>query len=310
MDESRRLAKKRHHCAPNGQESRLTEKQWLAVRTPFFKKWFGDWEKRAYAYAAIDFLESTAPVKELSGQEFQKDGVKLTEKVPAFFDSINNVAHNEELGDVVLNLKGVEDSITHGVGRLKATAFMAVSEVIEKGFVFNREHNWKERGWDTAVIITLVKIGAEDYACEVVVKKVRGQQKFYLHEVEIKKTLNDVFKSVANNGNASQVSRLILGKHLAEVKGNVSQVVDENGEPLVLYQGTESDFYEFKHGKAIGSGDKFGYLGEAFYATNDEDVARTYGDSVIPIFLNLKNPYVVNDPAVCPKNRTDLQGVN
>lgn len=78
---------------------------------------------------------------------------------------------------------------------------------------------------------------------------------------------------------------------------NASKVVDENGEPLVVFHGTESDFYEFKHGKAIGSGDKFGYLGEAFYATNDEDVARTYGDRVIPIFLNLKNPYVVNDPA-------------
>lgn len=289
--------KKGYHCAPNGKPSKLTEEQWLQVRTPNFKRWFGDWEKSAYANAAMDFLENTAPVKELSGQEFQKDGVKLTEKVPAFFDSINNVAHNEELGDVVLDLKGVEDSIAHGVGRLKAAAFMAVPEVIEKGFVFNREHNWKERGWDTAVIIAPVKIGAEDYACEVVVKKARGQQKFYLHEVEIKKTLDDVFKSVANNGNASQVSRLILGKHLAEVKGKVSQVVDENGEPLVVYHGTESDFYEFKHGKAIGSGDKFGYLGEAFYATNDESVAETYGDRVIPIFLNLKNPYVVNDPA-------------
>lgn len=34
-------------------------------------------------------------------------------------------------------------------------------------------------------------------------------------------------------------------------KKYVSQVVDENGESLVVYQGTESDFYEFKHGKAI-----------------------------------------------------------
>ena len=64
-----------------------------------------------------------------------------------------------------------------------------------------------------------------------------------------------------------------------------------------VYHGTESDFYEFKHGKAIGSGDKFGYLGEAFYATNDEYVAKTYSERVIPIFLNLKNPYVVNDLA-------------
>ena len=289
--------KKGYMLAPNGKHTNLTEDQWLQVRTPNFKKWFGDWEKEAWAKAAMDFLERTAPVANLTGQEFQKDGVKLTDKVPAYFKSIGNVARNDELGDVVLDLKGVEDSIAHGVGRLKSAAFMAVPDVIEKGFIFNREENWKERGWNTAVIVAPVKIGEEDYVCEVVVKKVRGQQRFYLHEVEIKKTLDGVFKSVANSGNASQVSKLIIGKHLAEVKGNVSKVVDENGEPLVVYHGTESDFFEFKHGKAVGSGDKFGYLGEAFYATNDEDVAQTYGDRVIPIFLNLKNPYVVNDPA-------------
>lgn len=30
--------------APNGKPTKLTEKQWLLVRTPNFKKWFGDWE--------------------------------------------------------------------------------------------------------------------------------------------------------------------------------------------------------------------------------------------------------------------------
>ena len=36
--------KKGYHLAPNGKESKLTEDQWLQVRTPNFKKWFGDWE--------------------------------------------------------------------------------------------------------------------------------------------------------------------------------------------------------------------------------------------------------------------------
>nr|MCR5606112.1 hypothetical protein [Treponema sp.] len=30
--------------APNGEDSNLYENQWLQVRTPSFKKWFGDWE--------------------------------------------------------------------------------------------------------------------------------------------------------------------------------------------------------------------------------------------------------------------------
>lgn len=33
--------------APNGQDTKLTERQWVQVRTPSFKSWFGDWEKYA-----------------------------------------------------------------------------------------------------------------------------------------------------------------------------------------------------------------------------------------------------------------------
>lgn len=279
--------------APNGKRTNLTEEQWVRVRTPNFKRWFGDWEKEAWAKAAMDFLEKTAPVRELSGGEFQKDGVKLTEKVPAYFKSIGNVAHNDELGDVVLDLKGVEDSIAHGIGRLKSAAFMAVPDVIEKGFIFNREENWKERGWNTAVIVAPIKLGEDDYVCEVVVKKVRGQQRFYLHEVEIKKTLDGVFKSVANNGNASQASKLIIGKHIAEVKGNVSKVVDENGEPLAVYHGTDNTnpdytkFTVFKHSDLRVKK----YI---HFFSSSRDVAGSMGSYVYDVFLNIKKPLIID----------------
>ncbi|MBP3525128.1 MAG: hypothetical protein J6J65_01145, partial [Opitutales bacterium] len=268
--------------APNGKPTNLTESQWIEVRTPNFKRWVGDWEKEAWAKAAMDFLEKTAPVRELSGGEFQKDGVKLTEKVPAYFKSIGNVAHNDELGDVVLDLKGVEDSIAHGIGRLKSAAFMAVPDVIEKGFIFNREENWKERGWNTAVIVAPIKLGEGDYVCEVVVKKIRGQQRFYLHEVERKKTLDGVFKSVANNGNASQVSKLILGKHLAEVKGNVSKVVDENGEPKVVYHG--SPYYGF----TIFKNESY-FTAQKNYAARYKKGGNNSG--IYDVFLDIKNPF-------------------
>ena len=37
------------NLAPNGKQSNLNEEQWHLVRTPEFKRWFGDWEKLAYA---------------------------------------------------------------------------------------------------------------------------------------------------------------------------------------------------------------------------------------------------------------------
>ncbi len=62
---------------------------------------------------------------------------------------------------------------------------------------------------------------------------------------------------------------------------NSSKVVDENGEPLVVYHGTRSDdFYEFEN-------KLFGYRG--FYFTDKKSVARNYGSNIRQFFLNSKN---------------------
>ena len=81
---------------------------------------------------------------------------------------------------------------------------------------------------------------------------------------------------------------------------NASKVVDGNGEPLVVWHGTREHFYEFEHGRAFGSGDIYGYLGHAFYATNDYETAETYADGgykrTLGLFLNIRNPYETKNP--------------
>jgi len=44
--------------APNGKPTNLTERQWIQVRTPQFKEWFGDWEKHARAENPVGSLWS------------------------------------------------------------------------------------------------------------------------------------------------------------------------------------------------------------------------------------------------------------
>ena len=175
---------------------------------------------------AVDFVFNTAAIKEISGNEFQKDGIPLTDKVTKFYeDEYNGKAHNPELGDVKLDREGVKDSLGHGIGSKKAAAYALVPEVIEKGFIFNRETNWKGRGYDTAVLIAPVKIGTEDYICEVVVKQGAERQGFYLHEVELTKKLADVFKTA--NGSTSTSFKLIISQHIENVKKNLqSQDID------------------------------------------------------------------------------------
>jgi hypothetical protein len=50
--------------APNGEKSNLSERQWLQVRTPSFKKWFGDWEAAAKLPAGV-WSEGAPPVSKV-----------------------------------------------------------------------------------------------------------------------------------------------------------------------------------------------------------------------------------------------------
>lgn len=233
---------------PNGEPSHLTPQQYRQVRTPEFKRWFGDWEKVARFKAAVEKIMSMEPVAAISGQEFQKDGIPLTEKVTKFWkERFNGVAISPELGEVRLDLEGVKSSIGHGIGSLKSAAFACVEDVIRNGVVFDRQKNWKERGYDTAVIAAPVTIKGVEYVCEVVVEQRTNRQGFYLHEVEIKKKLEDVFKT-STEGGTPQASRSILALRAEDVKREeegMSKVVDENGEPLVVYHGSPHVFTVF-----------------------------------------------------------------
>jgi uncharacterized protein YcfJ len=81
-----------------------------------------------------------------------------------------------------------------------------------------------------------------------------------------------------------------------------SKVVDDNGEPLVVYHGTpEGGFSEFDLSKSGKSGDP-GLRGEGFYFADSKYLAERYKDAprntkqeqagqVYEVYLNIKNPY-------------------
>lgn len=74
---------------------------------------------------------------------------------------------------------------------------------------------------------------------------------------------------------------------------NSSKVVDENGEPLVVYHRTFGDFEEFDNTKGSY---KPGFIGgNLFYFSDDRYGYSNYGDKEMAVFINLRNPtYKVN----------------
>jgi hypothetical protein len=167
---------------------------------------------------AIGFALIGKPVKILTGKEFQKDGIKLTIKVPKYYkEKYGGKVINKELGKVSLDLESVKDDIAHGIGSLKASAFIAVPEVIMYGKIFDRQKNWKNRCWDTFVIIAPIKIGDRRYIEEIIIKKDSHRQGLYLHEIEIKKRLEDFIKTYADENHPlghPPISKLIIAKKI------------------------------------------------------------------------------------------------
>lgn len=72
-----------------------------------------------------------------------------------------------------------------------------------------------------------------------------------------------------------------------------TKVVDENGNPMVVYHGTSGAFTKFEENR-IGQLDP-GYFGRGFYFTPDKSMSEGYakaagGDVVMGVFLNITNP--------------------
>ena len=78
---------------------------------------------------------------------------------------------------------------------------------------------------------------------------------------------------------------------LANISKDVSKVVDENGEPLVVYHGGTSDFDKFDSNK-IGYTDS-GFYGYGFYFSPSSEIAELYGNAK-PYFLKINNIYNCN----------------
>ncbi len=72
---------------------------------------------------------------------------------------------------------------------------------------------------------------------------------------------------------------------------DASKVVDENGEPLVVYHGSEERFKIFK-ADAKRKHD-LGLFGKGFYFTSNKKLAKAYGNNkeLYEVFLNIRTPY-------------------
>ena len=77
-----------------------------------------------------------------------------------------------------------------------------------------------------------------------------------------------------------------------EARKNSSKVVDGNGEPMVVYHGTNNEFYTFEEREGYNTDLLSGMRKvkrAGFFFSPNKNFANNYGSRNLPVFLNIKN---------------------
>ena len=287
--------------APNGKPTKLSESQWLQVRTKAFKKWFGDWEK-PFRIKKLKNSEDSI----IAGDEvLPNDDIKIYKKNALQYGKrLRDFYKNKDTGaKIALTKSGIQEVLNHDYkNKEQLQSIAAIPQIIEKSIYIDTWDN-EDRAKNPDVklyhyYIGGLRIGDVDYTARMVVAERNNGEQFYDHKLSrIEKTkLLDSLSLITTQGFSQEANE--VGSPLSDVKDtkllsilktDYSKVVDENGEPLVMYHGTPNkDFFKFDIDKPSlnGRGE-----GQGFYFIADYDIAKKYAGRygrVIPAFLNVR----------------------
>lgn len=321
--------------APNGKPTRLTEHQWLQVRTGAFKGWFGDWEKVAeltFKVESITQKEADAELQKLAQIPLMNDGEygvpaevnrdqreKLLCNTARRKSEANGFSKEEHFFLASRIQKLYKHAVclgdyrdVNGARNVLAIRRFAAPFVVngKRGYalltVKLTERNSRQRG---GVVVT----NKEARAYSIELDELRGidsqLQRMESLRMEKMVAFGKLFEPGGTVGNVvsqdspSPGSEEIVNAFNAKVKEyfeDISKVVDENGEPLVVYHGSPHYGFTVFDKARMGERDK-GDFGRGFYFTPNRGYASTYGNEgywnaegddskVYACFLNIREP--------------------
>lgn len=212
--------------APNGVQTNLTEEQWLTVRTPAFKAWFGDWEQVAEATPKIN-VQNLQEAKEV----LHKLGNKPIE--------------NKATGIVAsVSKRGRGKLISAGTRRLSeengytAEEHLLAAANVEQLFqnaILSETH--EDRNGELASVklfSSLVMLNKKPaIACFTVKETTNAGHKIYsVQMLELKKSAGTLPRSAVKRSSATADFSAISIAELADKYNPLLDRVDENGEPM------------------------------------------------------------------------------
>lgn len=280
--------------APNGKPTKLTERQWVQVRTPSFKKWFGDWERGAVADAI------------LGDADIASDGALLKMEAKAQRAEAKRIYDALKAGGPVETADGRSvHFLTRGFKEIKSHSadphtlaivpilkeVVASARYIGEGDVAATAANKDVKAYH--IYARRVNLGDGSMVARIVIREDKNGNQFYDEESTSIENVKEIQGQGSREPNTGSGPESPYAPHsLAEFFGginpdSVSKVVDENGEPLVVYHGSPHEFSVFDRRRIRNNTRNM----RGFFFTTNRDTSGYYGKEM-PCFLNVRRPLV------------------
>lgn len=292
-----------YEAAKEAGRTKLNYRQWVQVRTPAFKKWFGDWE----ALRAQERLDRMEPVNinvpdEWRGLPVDELRAKVTEALEELRKSKTPLRH-PELGNVSVVRRGTNKALHTSADPAKLFVLGDLRSAFEKSIYRGSTIETKARQIDGhEMTLARVVVDGHDMVALFNVRRTGNDKAFHnvvtLDGVEVTPAAYLRGQSaVANTGVAD-----FIRQPFARVNpGTVSKVVDpDTGEPMVVYRSDWTDYDKFDRRKAR----------RGFFFHSNEAATKNYGGTARAFFLAVTNPLIVPNAIPNEKNASDIKNTN
>lgn len=323
--------------APNGELSRLNDHQWKAVRTPFFKRWFGDWEHDA-ANASKIVDENGEPKAVYHGTLTQGKAIDAFD-----LKKIGTQTDSGWLGSGIYFGSPRTANSYAGYNESDSRNFPS-SGAVYPAFLNLRnpatllDSGKNNRGdWPSVMVRDLIGLPEEASSDQVrdglqragydgvFYQRAGGYQEYAAFDsVQVKSAVGNAgtfsprsprigySQPGADVGEASweefQAVRAQFKARLANAPAfqrwfgqGIEWITAKDGKPLTLYHGSPNTFHQFDAARA-GQNSQHPTAGLGFFMTADRAVATRYGEQVLELHAKLEKPYFLTD--------ADLMGVD
>ncbi|MDD5891041.1 MAG: hypothetical protein PUC72_00715 [Bacteroidales bacterium] len=307
--------------APNGKPTKLSPRQWVQVRTRAFKKWFGDWELAEKWKSILGLKAENISSEAISEEEAERTYLQI-----GFATNARDKKRVEFVKNTfgkIIRHKGVDTKLLMPKLSLLFENAIPCTFETEQPKVGHKDHTSNFVGYHH--YINKISIDGVEYYVRFTVQEIRtnpskqkkeGFTPYQLHSSSI----SDVKIYRKTDGSVESPSTSLAtgttGKYLdakleyffekaKNAYENSSKVVDENGEPMVVYHGfMGNDFNVFDKDIAAENTRSSQPVYGAFFFSDSKENASAYGtksdkgvrslNGIKEVFLKADNPYIVD----------------